>query len=73
MVVASLFAAGAIVFGASEAMASNAAFACMVNPPTELGECVTPEGSCDARCKAIGGPEATGVCSGDENCCGCFL
>lgn len=70
-----LMAVATIAFGASEALAANAASTCMISPPTELGECVTQEGSCHARC--IAQPEAGegsfGECSGSENCCGCFL
>ncbi len=72
MLVVSLFAIAALSFGASEAMAADPSMTCMVNPPTELGECISKV-SCDNRCKAVGGPEAMGVCSGFENCCGCFL
>ena len=71
---ASLATIAAISFGAREALAANPAATCMVNPPTELGECISEE-SCHQRC--IAQPEATsgsfGDCNGPENCCACFL
>lgn len=65
ILVLSLFAVGAITFGASEVFAANAATTCMINPPSELGECSTEE-QCQAMCDVYGG---TGDCQ--TGCCGC--
>ncbi len=70
MAIVSLFAILALIFGASEAMAKNAATACMVDPPHQLGQCIS-QTSCEQRCVIEGGPDATGVCF--DGCCACFL
>lgn len=63
----------ALGFGASEAMAENAATACMFDPPAQLGECIS-EANCDLRCREQpGATDGTfGTCFGGE-CCSCFL
>jgi len=62
-----LFAVGALTFGASEVLAANASSQCIINPPSELGECSSEE-QCDAMCRAVGGVD--GDCQ--TGCCGCF-
>ncbi len=75
MAIVSLFAILALIFGASEAMAKNAALACPYSPPTNLGECIS-EMSCDERChQQIGSDEGSlGTCMANpDGCCTCFL
>ena len=70
MALVSLFAILALIFGASEAMAKNAATACRVDPPHQLGECISAT-SCQQRCEIEGGQQAIGECF--DGCCACFL
>lgn len=72
MLVVTLAAVAALTFGASEAMAENAAVACRSDPPGFLGECVSP-GQCNAECQAQVGsdPTSQGICD-SQNCCVCF-
>ncbi len=67
MLVVSLFAVGALTFGASEVLAANSATTCIYNPPHELGEC-SSELECDTWCDFYNGE---GDCS--TGCCGCML
>lgn len=66
MLIVSLFAVGALTFGASELLAANAASACFINPPSELGECSTDR-QCQEMCDVYNG---TGDCA--NGCCGCM-
>lgn len=67
-IMVSLFAVGALTFGASEVLAENAALACPYNPPAFLGECASQD-ECQTACVTAGGIQ--GSCTG--GCCRCFL
>lgn len=68
MLIVSVFAVGALTFGASELRAENAASQCIYNPPHELGEC-SSEKECQAMCVAAGGVDGDCI----TGCCGCVL
>jgi len=67
-----LVAFAALSFGASEALAANAALTCPNNPPEQLGDCISPE-SCQLRCfQQVGADlDSQGTCS--NGCCTCRL
>ena len=71
--VLALAVAGAFAFGTSQSLAAVAVSGCPDDGENFLGECVS-ESECDAECKQVAGPFATGICywDGPDYCCGCL-